>query len=116
MDSNQNASKENNEDQLNISDDINLKKASKALKRGSVEYELAKRGHRNTVYYERPFGTPNHNGMQFLFSKNKDNSREFLERKYKFIISKYVKIIEESSNINKKLEENKKQIEELNKE
>ena len=116
MDSNQNAPKENNEDQLNISDDINLKKASKALKRGSVEYELAKRGHRNTVYYERPFGTPNHNGMQFLFSKNKDNSREFLERKYKFIISKYEKIIEESSNINKKLEENKKQIEELNKE
>ena len=116
MDSNQNAPKENNEDQLNISDDINLKKASKALKRGSVEYELAKRGHRNPVYYERPFGTPIHNGMQFLFSKNKDNSREFLERKYKFIISKYEKIIEESSNINKKLEENNKQIEELNKE
>ena len=120
MDSNLNASKEAKEEHLNISADVNLKYNHNTIKSEGIEreifYDINKRGHRNTVYSQRPLEGTLNTETRSLFSKGKFNSHEFLKRKHLFILSKYEKLVEESSNINKKLEENTKEIEELNSE
>jgi septal ring factor EnvC (AmiA/AmiB activator) len=49
-----------------------------------------------------------------MYDYNDGDYGDMLQKKYLFIISKYEKILEESSNMNKTIEENTKLIEELN--
>ncbi len=102
-------------DRMNISEDM-IKKDEKT---DDFEEELEnykpKRRTRNSVYTYRPFIKPSKmNANNSLFILNTSDYVDILHKKYMFFINKYESILEDSSKMNKTLEENQKIIDDLN--
>ena len=118
MNSNLNPSKENKVNRINMLEEITPRYTSRTIRNEGIEQEIdldnLKRGHRNTFFSQRNNLLYFNSGMVPLMGLNNFNDFELLQKKYLFIISKYEKILQESSKVNKKLEENTKEIEELN--
>ena len=77
-------------------------------------YRKSKRD-RNSVYIQRNLAaTPKLAETYSVIGASNTDYLDFLKKKHLFIISKYEQILLLSSDMNKKMEENKKQIEELN--
>ena len=94
--------------------------SSKELTHDDFEKELdnyqEKKKSRYSVYTHRILKNPKITDANSVFEFNMLDSTDFLKKKHLFIISKYEQILLISSDINKKLEENSKAIEELNEE
>ena len=92
--------------------------SSKELTHDDFEKELdnyqEKKKSRYSVYTHRILKNPKITDANSVFEFNMLDSTDFLKKKHLFIISKYEQILLISSDINKKLEENSKAIEELN--
>jgi len=118
MNSNLNTSKDNNENRINILEDITPRYTSRTIRNDGIEQEIdlenIKKDHRNTVFSQRTHLIHFKSGMIPIMGANNFNYFDILQKKYLFIISKYEKILQEASKINKKLEDNTKEIEELN--
>ena len=100
---------------LNISEDM-IKKDDKSddFERDLDNYRQ-KRRDRISVYTHRPFAIPpNGDGNNSLFILNSNDYVDILHKKYMFFINKYEHILEDSSKMNKTLEENQKIIDDLN--
>ena len=86
---------------------------SKTIRKIGTETELFgdnnSKSFKYSVYTEKPRRIID-NDINFLL---RDNKGEFLRQNYLFLISKYERILQESSNINKNIEENSKEIEKL---
>jgi len=119
MASNLNVSSENsNMEKINISEDVVPKYDSKTVSRRGPEREIdyynTRRKNRISVYNQKSRFTPSNIEANSMYDYNDGDYGDMLQKKYLFIISKYEKILEESSNMNKTIEENTKLIEELN--
>ena len=119
MASNLNVSSENsNMEKINISEDVVPKYDSKTVSRRGPEREIdyynTRRKNRISVYNQKSRFTPSNIEANSMYDYNDGDYGDILQKKYLFIISKYEKILEESSNMNKTIEENTKLIEELN--
>ena len=118
MDSNLSVSKENTEDKIDMSDYASLKYIPKTIENTGKEEEIhfkdLKDDRRNTLNPQINLATPLFTEINSYFGQNNPFYREILRKKYLLIISKYEKIIEDISNMNKKIKENSKEIEELN--
>ena len=118
MDSNLNVSTENaNMEKLNILEDVVPRYDSKTVSRRGIEREIENynkgRKNRIAVYNKKSLFNPSKLEVNSVYGFNDSDYGDMLRKKYLFIISKYEKILEESSNMNKTIEENAKQIEEL---
>ena len=102
-------------DKLNISDDM-IKKDDKSDDfEKDLENYKPKRRDRISVFTHRPFVTSqNTDANNSLFILNTSDYVDILHKKYMFFINKYENILEDSSKMNKTLEENQKIIDDLN--
>ena len=121
MASNLNASLENtNMEKINISEVVVPKYDSKTVSKKGIEREIDlynnRRKNRISVYNPRSRFYPSNLEGNSAYEFNDSDYGDMLQKKYLFIISKYEKILQESSNMNKTLEENANLIEELNNE
>ena len=118
MDSNFNEFKESKEDKIDMSDNANLKYNPKATINSGIEDKVAfsniKFDNRNINITRNTFATSLIKDINSYFCQNNLYYREILRKKYLLIISKYEKILDNISNMNKKIEENSKEIEDLN--
>ena len=118
MDSNFNISKENQEDKIDMSDYADLKYIPNTAGNLGIEDEVGFNdiiGNRKNINIPRnSLATPLITDINSYFGQNNLYYKEVLRKKYLLIISKYEKILDNISNMNKKIEENSKEIEDLN--
>ena len=124
MSSNQAALEEKNIQKLKVelTEENFPENNSKTINQDDFEKDLEnyhpKRKYRNSVYTERKLRQPKQTdeNSSFMGINNSYDYDDFLKKKHLFIISKYEQIVLLSSDLNKKLEENAKAIEDLNNE